>query len=139
MSQILKTDGMKKCIGCFTCMLVCAGVNRQNHSIAKSAIRIKTSGGLSGKFVATACIGCRDERACAEACPTDALEKRAGGGVILKNDKCIGCRKCVDSCIIGAVYFDEQINKPIICRHCSVCTRYCPHNCLRMEEVSDDI
>ena len=42
MTKDLRADGMNKCIGCFTCMLTCAGVNRQNHSIEKSAIRIKT-------------------------------------------------------------------------------------------------
>ncbi|MBP1744368.1 MAG: [Fe-S]-binding protein [Firmicutes bacterium] len=139
MARILKTDGMKKCIGCFTCMLVCSGLNRQNHSISKSAIRIKTSGGLSGKFVANACIACTGERACAESCPTGALDPRPGGGVILDSKKCISCRKCAKACIVGAVYFDELQNTPIICKHCGACARYCPHECLRMEEVSDDI
>jgi anaerobic carbon-monoxide dehydrogenase iron sulfur subunit len=139
MARILKTDGMKKCIGCFTCMLVCSGLNKQNHSISKSAIRIKTSGGLSGKFVATACIACTGERACAESCPTGALESRQGGGVILNSQKCIGCRKCAKTCIVGAVYFDEQQNTPIICKHCGACAKYCPHGCLRMEETQDVI
>jgi len=139
MAKVLKTDGMNKCIGCFTCMLSCAGVNQQNHSLAKSAIKIKTSGGLQGKFISVVCIACRDERACAEACPTGALEKRQGGGVLLKSEKCIGCRKCVSACIVSAVNFDEDMNRPIICKHCSVCTRFCPHECLRMEEVENDI
>jgi len=139
MALVLKADGMKKCIGCFTCMLVCSAVNRQNHSISKSAIKIKTSGGLSGRFVATACIACTGERACAESCPSGALEKRPGGGVILNGEKCIGCRKCVEACIVGAVGFDEQQFKPIICRHCGACAKFCPHECLRMEEVADDL
>jgi anaerobic carbon-monoxide dehydrogenase iron sulfur subunit len=138
MPKSLKTDGMNKCIGCFTCMMVCAGVNQQNHSISKSAIKIRTSGGLQGKFVSVVCIACQDERACAEACPSGALEKRPGGGVIVKADKCIGCRKCVDACIVGAVVYDEDKSKPIICKHCGVCAKMCPHDCLRMEEVAND-
>lgn len=120
-------------------MLSCAAVNQQNHSIAKSAIKIKTSGGLQGKFISIVCIACRDERACAEACPTGALVERKGGGVLLAADRCIGCRKCVSACIVNAVNFDEDKNRPIICKHCSVCTRFCPHECLRMEDVEDDL
>ena len=135
MPKVLKADGMNKCIGCFTCMLVCAGVNQQNHSLAKSAIKVRTSGGLRGKFVSIVCIGCTDERPCAEACPSGALVERSGGGVLLKADKCIGCKKCVSACIIGAVNYDGASNKPIICKHCSVCTKFCPHECLRMEDV----
>lgn len=139
MAKVLKAVGMNKCIGCFTCMLTCAGVNHQNHSISKSAIRVRTTGGLQGKFVADVCIACKDERACAEACPSGALEKRKGGGVILHPDKCIGCRKCEKACIVGAVHFDEYEEKPIICKHCGACARMCPHECLKMEDVPNDI
>lgn len=139
MAKVLRADGMNKCIGCFTCMMVCAGVNHQNHSISKSSIKVRTSGGLRGKFVSIVCLACNDERACAEACPSGALEKRPGGGVILKKEKCTGCKKCVDACIVGAVHFDEDTDKPIICKHCGVCAKFCPHECLRMEEVPSDL
>lgn len=139
MPRLLRADGMNKCIGCFTCMLTCSAVNQQNHCLSKSAIKVRTSGGLQGKFVSIVCIGCRDERACAESCPSGALEKRPGGGVLLKAEKCIGCRKCENACIVGAVNFDEDKKKPIICKHCGVCARFCPHECLRMEEVTNDL
>lgn len=139
MPKVLKASGMNKCIGCFTCMLTCAGVNHQNHSISKSAIHVRTTGGLTGKFVAVVCNACRDERACAEACPTGALEKRRGGGVILHPEKCIGCRKCEKACVVGAAHFDEYESKPIICKHCGACARMCPHECLKMEEVPNDL
>ena len=135
----LNAKGINKCIGCFTCMLVCSAVNQKNHSMTKSAIKVKTSGGLQGKFKSVVCLACRDERACAEACPSGALSKRAGGGVILNADKCIGCRKCETVCIVGAVNFDEDTQKPIICKHCGVCSKFCPHDCLIMEEVENDL
>jgi len=117
-------------------MFICAAVNRKNHSIQKSCIKIRTYGGLSGKFVETVCRGCR-EPACAEVCQTDALKLRKGGGVTLKSKKCIGCRRCVPACKIGAVGFDEELNEPIICNHCGLCARYCPHGCLFVEEVAE--
>lgn len=133
MGKILKTDGINKCLGCFNCMLVCASVNHKNHSIAKSAIKIKTYGGMKGKFYSTICLGCSEERACMEACPSGALTKRDGGGVFLHPDKCIGCRRCENACIAGAVNFDEETKKPIICKHCGVCAKFCPHDCLSLE------
>lgn len=137
MAKVMRASGMKKCIGCFTCMLTCAAFNQHNHSISRSAVKVATKGGLSSGFHATVCLACRDERACAEACPSGALENRPGGGVILKKDLCIGCRKCQSACIAGAVFFDEENHLPIICRHCGVCTRFCPHGCLVMEDADD--
>jgi Fe-S-cluster-containing dehydrogenase component len=138
MPKVLKPYGMDKCIGCFTCMMVCAAVNEQSHSISKSRIKIRTSGGLQGRFVADVCHGCRDERPCASVCPSGALEKRPGGGVLFRAEHCIGCHRCVDACIIRAAHFDDTEKKPLICKHCGVCAKFCPHDCLRMEECSDD-
>ncbi|TEB07836.1 Electron transport protein HydN [Pelotomaculum schinkii] len=134
-AKILKVKEMRRCIGCFSCMTSCAVVNRHNHSLAKSAIKIITSGGLSGSMAAVVCAGCTGVRACAEACPTGALADREGGGVTLLPERCTGCRKCVAACALGAVHFDSTTNKPIICKHCGVCTQFCTHGCLEMEEA----
>jgi len=136
MAKVLKAAEMNKCIGCFTCMNICSIVNRQNHSITKSAIKVRTSGGMTGHFVAIVCLACHDP-ACMEACPSGALTKRPGGGVLLQEDKCIGCHKCEKACIMQAVFFDEEKQKPIICRHCGSCARFCPHHCLIMKEVGE--
>jgi Fe-S-cluster-containing dehydrogenase component len=135
MAKVLKTGNMSKCIGCFSCVLVCAAVNRKSHSLQKSCIKIKTYGGIAGKFVETVCHACRDP-ACAEVCPANALLLRKGGGVLVDADKCIGCRRSVSACIVSAVDFDEDLKQPIICHHCGVCARYCPHDCLSLEDVT---
>ena len=137
MPKILKPKEMNKCLGCFTCMNVCSVVNRKNHSLTKSAIKVRTTGGMTSRFIAIVCLGC-EEPACMEVCPSGALEKRAGGGVLLKADKCIGCKRCESACIMRAVNFDEDTKKPIICRHCGMCATYCPHNCLQMTESGGD-
>jgi Fe-S-cluster-containing dehydrogenase component len=138
MAKVLKVHEMDKCIGCFTCMTVCAAVNEQSHSINKSRIKIRTSGGLQGRFIADVCHGCIDERPCMEACLSGALEKRPGGGVVFKSEKCIGCRRCEKACSIRAAHFDETLMKPLICKHCGMCARFCPHDCLTMEETQND-
>ncbi|MGB4453575.1 MAG: 4Fe-4S dicluster domain-containing protein [Coprothermobacter proteolyticus] len=134
MPKILKVKNMNKCIGCFECMIGCASLNFHSHTLTKSAIRVKTKGGLQSQFAAVICVGCSDP-ACAEACPTQALTPRPGGGVLFNAKKCIGCEKCVPACIVGAIAMDKQAKKPIICKQCGACVQLCPHECLAMEEA----
>ena len=134
MPKVIKTDEMNKCIGCFTCMLICAGVNRNDHSIRKSCIHIRTTGGLSSKFIATVCKACKEPN-CAEECPSGALTPRKGGGVLLDPQRCIGCRRCVSACMVHAIGFDLDNKIPIICHHCGSCAKFCPHGCLTMQAV----
>lgn len=136
MAKYLSASEMNKCIGCFTCMNICSIVNKQNHSNTKSAIKVRARGGMTGKFVAIVCIAC-DDPACMEACPSGALVKREGGGVLLKPELCIGCHRCEKACIMQAVFWDDDVNKPIICRHCGSCARFCPHKCLEMVEAEE--
>jgi Fe-S-cluster-containing dehydrogenase component len=117
-------------------MIVCAAVNRKDHSIQKSCIRIRTTGGLEGRFISAVCQACR-EPPCAEICPSAALSLRKGGGVTLDSSKCIGCRRCEGACMMLAIGYDEDAHKPIICQHCGLCARYCPHGCLKMQDVPD--
>jgi ferredoxin len=39
--------------------------------------------------------------------------------------------------MMQAISYDEDTRQPIICHHCGVCSRYCPHECLSMQEVAD--
>jgi len=112
-------------------MNVCASTGQKNHSLVKSAIKVRTTGGMDSSFIAIVCLACPDP-ACMEVCLSDALVLRNGGGVTLIPEKCIGCRKCESACIMRAVNFDVETKKPIICRHCGICARFCPHDCLQM-------
>jgi carbon-monoxide dehydrogenase iron sulfur subunit len=122
-----------RCVGCQMCMFAC---NRRFSSggYSKSAIHVRSVGGVEKGFTVVVCRACEDPP-CVKTCPTDALRKRVGGGVLLDPSKCIGCGRCIDACVIGAVFWDEEKNKPIICVHCGYCTRYCPYNVIGLEEV----
>jgi Fe-S-cluster-containing hydrogenase component 2 len=63
-----------------------------------------------------------------------AIEKVAVGVEVLP-DRCIGCKACVDACLIGAVQWDEVGGKPVICVHCGLCARFCPYGVVALEEV----
>lgn len=134
--KILKAEGMGRCIGCYSCMLACARVIHNNFSPRKSAIQIRSAGGLQSKFLAVICRGC-GEPPCAAACPAEALIRRKGGGVVFKKELCTGCRQCVGACTVEAIYFDEEERKPVVCVQCGACTRFCPHQVITMEVRHD--
>ena len=121
------------CVGCQCCMMAC---NRRfgDAGTAKSAIHITSAGGMERGFVVLVCRACVDPP-CMKVCPTDALTKRRGGGVILDQSKCIGCKRCVDACTIGVVFWDDSNEKPVICVHCGYCIDYCPYGVMRIEET----
>ena len=134
MKKLLVVD-VNKCVGCQSCMFACA--RRYGEAgLLKSAIWVHSAGGFERGFVVVVCRACPDPP-CVAVCPTNALIPRNGGGVILKADKCIGCKHCVEACPIGAVFWDEENNKPIICVHCGYCVNYCPHGVLKIEEVKE--
>jgi Fe-S-cluster-containing dehydrogenase component len=83
-------------------------------------------------FVVVVCRACEDPP-CAKVCPTDALKSRKSGGVYLDVSRCIGCGNCREACIINAVFWDEEDNRPMICTHCGYCAKFCPHKVIGLQ------
>ena len=134
----LKVIDAERCVGCQLCMFACQrrmGVG----GFAESAIAIRSRGGLSRGLTVIVCRACK-EPPCAAVCPVDALKVRKEGGVILLPQRCIGCGHCKEACPIGAVFWNEDTNKPVICIHCGYCAQYCPHHVIALvkEEIEND-
>jgi Fe-S-cluster-containing dehydrogenase component len=125
---------MEECIACGSCMLACARTRYHSFSLDKSAITIRTAGGFRSSVIADLCLACA-EPACAAVCPSRALVPRPGGGVIVKQDRCLGCGRCAEECAVRGIRFNAELGYPIVCAHCGACARYCPHGCLELEEV----
>ncbi len=133
MARVLTVLNINRCIACYSCMLACARVVHKSFSLRKSAVQIRSRGGLQSRLQADICRGCRDAP-CAAVCPTGALLPRKGGGVTYISGKCNGCRQCAEGCVARVITFDEEESRPIVCIQCGACARFCPHEVLAMVE-----
>jgi Fe-S-cluster-containing hydrogenase component 2 len=124
---------MERCIGCHSCSLACARQVYKQLSWNNAGIRIFSSGGMSTGFEAHVCLAC-DPAPCAEACPTEALTQRKGGGVKVKHDLCIQCGACAEACPADAIRLDPDSGLPYLCIHCGRCVPFCPHACLELTD-----
>jgi len=120
------------CVGCQCCMFACARRSGKG-GLGASAITVRSMGGMEHGFKVIVCRAC-DDPPCARACPTEALTPKPGGGVRLDPNKCIGCGRCAQACVLGAVQWDNESNKPVICVQCGYCVDFCPHGVLAMED-----
>lgn len=136
MAKVIKALNMGKCIGCYSCMLACSRERKKSFSLQYAALRIRSRGGLQSKLTADICQACQNPP-CAEACGFEALIPRKGGGVKLIEDKCTGCGECISACPIGYIRMNPD-DKIIMCIHCGICAKYCPHEVLGLVEVDEN-
>lgn len=123
----------ERCVGCQLCMFACAR-RSGDGGLAESSIYVTSIGGMERGFKVVVCRACINPP-CARVCPVDALVPQEKGGVRLLANRCIGCGRCVSACVVHAVQWDDEINKPMICVQCGYCVDYCPHGVLAMREA----
>ena len=121
------------CVGCQNCMFACSR-RFDEAGLANSAILVKSVGGVERGFTVIVCRSC-DDPPCARVCPVDALNVRENGGVLLDSSKCIGCGFCRGACPYGAIFWNDEKNKPVICVYCGYCEDYCPYNVIALEQI----
>jgi len=119
-----------RCIGCQCCMFACAR-RQASTGLSKACIEVRSVGGMERGFIIIVCRDC-DNHPCTLVCPTNAIKTSKNPGVVIDMTKCNGCGHCTKACIIGAIFWDAEVNKPMICNHCGYCVRYCPHGVLKI-------
>lgn len=104
------TIDLKRCIGCYACVLGC----KAEHFLPPEIMWNRVLIGEKGKYPAVSkliysvrCNQC-DEPKCADACPTGATYKREDGIVVIDENKCVGCRYCMIACPYQARSFYEE-------------------------------
>lgn len=124
-----------RCTGCRTCELACSMVHDNVFNPAKSRIRVQLEG-VPELFTVNVCKSC-GKPPCEEACPTDPKsiyrDEKVGGGMIINEDTCIKCGKCVEACPFAAISWHPETNLPLVCDVCSgdpECAKFCASKAL---------
>ena len=87
------------CVGCLACEDACRAKNNQPDCDESdlSACQFTKVFERGDYYVRKMCMHCIDP-ACASVCPVGALKKLEEGPVVYDEDKCIGCRYCMQAC-----------------------------------------
>jgi Fe-S-cluster-containing dehydrogenase component len=132
----LLIDG-QKCTDCKTCELICSFKKASVFNPKVSRIHIATSYPPTLVYP-VACIQC-EEATCIQVCPVKALQKdEKTGAVILDEEKCTGCKLCVEECPYSAIRMNEPRRKPLICDLCQgspACVEWCPTGALTVKKL----
>jgi anaerobic carbon-monoxide dehydrogenase iron sulfur subunit len=121
----------QRCTGCKVCQAVCSAAKEPGFNLGKARLRIEPDGPTS--FRLRVCRLC-EVPACAEACPTHAVEVADGLGIVVIDARdCTGCGACVRACPYGALSQWPRRSVPVCCDFCTgrpECVRSCPTDAL---------
>ena len=112
----------------------------------KQVVIISGKGG-TGKTILTASFASLAENAVFADCDVDAADLhlllkpvikeknifKSGLTAVIKKDKCIECRKCIEVCRFDAINQNFFID-PVSCEGCAFCSYVCPTQAIKMEE-----
>ena len=111
----------RTCIGCHACTVACKsehdvpiGVNRTHVKYIETG----TYPDSNREFSVHRCNHCEDAP-CTTICPTHALFTRSDGIVDFDNDRCIGCKSCMQACPYDALYIDPNEGTAAKCNYCA--------------------
>ncbi len=101
---------LKRCYGCYSCVMACKVKNHTPPEVFWSRV-LKGERGVYPNTVRQAlpvlCMQC-EEPSCQEVCPTGATHTLDNGIVVVDQDKCMGCKYCMMACPYGARYSVEE-------------------------------
>jgi formate dehydrogenase iron-sulfur subunit len=130
-----------KCVGCKECMHACAKANNlpdEDAARELSATHYTVVQGYRDDqvWVRRLCMHC-EQPTCVSACLVGAFTKTETGAVLYDEDKCIGCRYCMQACPFEVLRYEWGSLTPRIqkCRMChdlvaaggqTACAEACP-------------
>ena len=137
-----------RCIGCHACTVAC----KEEHQVPVGVFRTWVKYVEKGEFPHTSrhfgvmrCNHC-DSAPCIEICPTHALYRRSDGIVDFDNQRCIGCKSCMQACPYDALYIDPNTNTAAKCNFCAhrvennlepACVIVCPTQAIIAGDLDD--
>lgn len=139
------------CIGCHACEIACRQENNLSYETGSKWCQVMTirprqvQNELHLDFFPTMCVHC-DDPLCIQSCPVEAIVKRGDGIVVVDNEKCNGCKLCINACPYGAMFFNEVTGVAGKCNLClerldygiePSCVQHCIGGALRYATQED--
>ena len=138
----------RKCIGCHACTVACKSEHDVPIGVNRTWVKQTEKGTYPNTrrvFSVLRCNHCTDAP-CVEICPTEALHVREDGIVDFNNDRCIGCKSCMQACPYDALYIDPETNTAAKCNYCAhrvdvglepACVNVCPEHAIISGDMDD--
>jgi tetrathionate reductase subunit B len=139
----------RRCFGCHGCEVSCKAENDVPLGNYIRQTIYKDVGDypkVSRLFMPMACQHCEDAP-CIKACPCGALQKGAGGSVVIDYNSCCGHATCAEVCPYGAIYIDPVANQAVKCHNCyhrieddmePACANTCPADAIYFGDLNDE-
>ena len=102
----------KRCIACYTCAVSCKVENNLPNNMWWNTVvnvggdqRDAPAGTYPNLTMSTYTLACQhcEKPLCVAVCPTESTWKRDDGIVAKDNEKCIGCKLCIEACPYAGV------------------------------------
>jgi len=131
----------RKCIGCHACTTACKSEHDVPVGVNRTYVKQVEKGVFPNTrriFSVMRCNHCTDAP-CVEICPVEALYTRDDGIVDFDNNRCIGCKSCMQACPYDALYIDPDNNTAAKCNYCAhrvevgrapACVDVCPEHAI---------
>ena len=111
----------RKCIGCHACTVACKSEHEVPIGVNRTHVKYIETGEYpnnSREFSVHRCNHCEDSP-CTTICPTIALFTREDGIVDFDDERCIGCKSCMQACPYDALYIDPNKGTAAKCNYCA--------------------
>lgn len=137
-----------RCIGCHACTVACKDEHDVPVGVNRTWVKYIEKGAFpanSRHFAVLRCNHC-DDAPCIEICPTVALYRSPNGIVDFDNERCIGCKSCMQACPYDALYIDPDNNTAAKCNFCAhrvelglqpACEVVCPTQAIMSGDLDD--
>ncbi|HEY3275632.1 MAG TPA: 4Fe-4S dicluster domain-containing protein [Syntrophorhabdaceae bacterium] len=98
--MVIKTN---MCTGCQTCSVACKMENLTMPGCDRTVIRER----VDATWEVGMCMQCENPP-CVPPCPVQATFKNDKGIIVVDQDKCIGCGRCIEACPYGARHMNPE-------------------------------